>query len=233
LDDEELPCASTQLTADLTDFELVGGRILASTAALLPAGRAFGRHPRRSRYEALPTYDAPVATRLSALTDAEAGGRGGDGRRTDRRSPPSGEDRHHQAAAERLGALDQRYTRSRRQLVQALIDADRPLTIAEVVNATSDVPQSSAYRNLTVLCEAGVARRLPGTDDFGRFELAEDLGGHHHHLVCASCGALSDLVASPRLERAMEEASRHAATQSGFEITGHRVDFEGRCPECR
>ena len=81
----------------------------------------------------------------------------------------------HGAAAERVAALDQRYTASRRALVHALLEAERPLTITEILAGAKGMPQSSAYRNLTVLCEAGVARRLPGVDDLGRFELAEDL----------------------------------------------------------
>jgi len=135
-------------------------------------------------------------------------------------------------ALERLGAVDQRYTRSRRALVDALAAADRPLTITEVLAGASGMPQSSAYRNLTVLCEAGVARRLPGMDDLGRFELAEDLAGHHHHVLCATCGTLVDFAASARLERALAEASRVVAAETGYLITGHRLDFDGRCPRC-
>jgi len=124
--------------------------------------------------------------------------------------------------------VEQRYTTSRRALVQALLDAERPLTITEILG----MPQSSAYRNLTVLCDAGVTRRVPGTDDLGRFELAEDLAGHHHHVLCANCGSLVDFAASARLERALAEASRQVAEQTGYEITGHRLDFDGRCPDC-
>ncbi|MGI8983347.1 MAG: Fur family transcriptional regulator [Acidimicrobiales bacterium] len=138
----------------------------------------------------------------------------------------------HGAAAERMAALDQRYTASRRALVDALLDADRPLTITEILAGAKGMPQSSAYRNLTVLCEAGVARRLPGVDDLGRFELAEDLAGHHHHLQCTSCGSLVDFGTSPQLERALAEAARRVATETGYDITGHRLDFDGRCPGC-
>ena len=129
--------------------------------------------------------------------------------------------------------MDQRYTTSRRTLVQALLEAARPLTITEILAGARGMPQSSAYRNLTVLCEAGVARRLPGVDDLGRFELAEDLAGHHHHLQCTSCGTLLDFAASARLEQALVEAARRVAAETGYEITGHRVDFDGRCPRCR
>jgi Fe2+ or Zn2+ uptake regulation protein len=139
----------------------------------------------------------------------------------------------HGAAAERVAALDQRYTASRRALVHALLEADRPLTITEILAGAKGMPQSSAYRNLTVLCEAGVARRLPGVDEFGRFELAEDLAGHHHHVQCTSCGTVLDFTASAQLERALVEAARRVAAETGFEITGHRLDFDGRCPNCR
>ena len=66
--------------------------------------------------------------------------------------------------------------------------AGRPMTMPEILGAAAGVPQSSAYRNLTVLCDAGVVRRLAGADHIGWFELAEDLSGnhHHHHLMCSS-----------------------------------------------
>lgn len=146
--------------------------------------------------------------------------------------PDRRDGRLHEKAAGRLAALDQRYTPSRRVLVQTLEEAAHPLTIAEIVGRADGVPQSSAYRNLTVLIEAGIAIRLPGADDYGRFELAEDLAGHHHHLVCVSCGAVADHVAGSRLERALREAAQQAAEDSGFEVTGHRLDFEGRCRRC-
>lgn len=140
----------------------------------------------------------------------------------------------HAEAARRLAGLDQRYTSSRRALVDALAEAGRPVTIPEVLAGAAGVPQSSAYRNLSVLCEARVARRLAGADDLGRFELAEDLSGdHHHHLVCWSCGNVTDIDAFPRLERALAEAARLAAEETGYEVNDHRIDLEGLCPDCR
>ncbi len=141
---------------------------------------------------------------------------------------------HHEAAV-RLAALDQRYTASRRALVEALRAAGRPVAVPEILGAAAGVPQSSAYRNLTVLCDAGVARRLAGADDIGRFELAEDLSGshHHHHLMCSSCGLVADVGASPALERSLAEAARVASAQTGFEVSAHRIDLVGRCPDCR
>jgi Fur family transcriptional regulator, ferric uptake regulator len=136
--------------------------------------------------------------------------------------------RLHVVAEERLAALDLRYTASRRRLVETMERAGHPLTIGEILRRTEGVPQSSAYRNVTVLCDAGIAVRLPGADEYGRFELAEDLAGHHHHLVCRRC----DLVAATRLERVLREAASQAVAETGFEVTGHRLDFEGLCRRC-
>jgi Fur family transcriptional regulator, ferric uptake regulator len=132
--------------------------------------------------------------------------------------------------AGRLAVGDQRYTRLRRALVAALAGAGGPLTMPEILDATPGLSQSSAYRNIAVLVDAGVVRRVTGPDDHGRFELDEDLSGHHHHIVCATCGRVSDVVPSPRLERALDEAARAA---TGFEVTEHRFDLVGVCADCR
>jgi Fe2+ or Zn2+ uptake regulation protein len=80
---------------------------------------------------------------------------------------------------------------------------------------------------VAVLIEAGVARRVAGSDDLGRFELAEDLlGHHHHHLVCRTCGQVSDL-------RALAEAALRVASDTGFDVIEHRVDLVGLCANCR
>ena len=164
----------------------------------------------------------PAARKVTSGNGREAGSRRGD----------RIADNLHRAAATRLAALDQRYTTKRRALVELLLRAGRPLTISEIV--AGGAPVSSAYRNVTVLCDAGVARRLVGPDDLGRFELSEDLSGqHHHHLVCDSCGTVADVRATSALEEAMAAATRMAARETGFDVTDHRLDLVGRCPTCR
>ena len=142
----------------------------------------------------------------------------------------------HDEVARRLAAVDQRFTAGRRGLVEVLAAADGPLSVPDIVAASGSaaLPQSSVYRNLTVLAEAGVVRRVVGTDEHARFELAEDLlGEHHHHLLCLLCGSVIDVSAAPRLERALSEAARLAAEEVGFEVTEHRIDLVGVCSNCR
>lgn len=135
--------------------------------------------------------------------------------------------------AARLVAAGQRYTPHRRALIGALGRLGRPASVVEVVAACGDVPVSTAYRNLAVLVSAGVVDRVAGPDDNTRFELAEDVTGHHHHhLVCNRCGVVTDVVADSRLERALAAAAEHAASQSGFRSVEHRIDLVGVCGSC-
>jgi len=138
----------------------------------------------------------------------------------------------HATAIERLRGVDQRYTRGRRTVVEVLATAERPLTMAEVLERRAGLAQSSAYRNLTTLEQAGVVHRIVGTDEYARFELAEDLAGHHHHLICSSCGAVADFTISPELEATLAEAFSEAAGAAGFSAEHHRLDLLGRCATC-
>ena len=97
----------------------------------------------------------------------------------------------------RLRRDGQRYTDNRRQLVQVLSESADPLTIPEILRRRDDLAQSSVYRNLSVLERAGVVQKIVTTDEWARYELAEDLTEHHHHLICSSCGAVRDFTVSP------------------------------------
>lgn len=138
----------------------------------------------------------------------------------------------HRTAAERLGRDGQRYTVGRRAVVDMLGDADRPLTINEMLERDGGLAQSSAYRNLSVLERAGVVHRVVATDEFTRFELAEDLTGHHHHLICSSCGAVADFTIDPELETTLAQAFAAVTASTGFRTEHHRLDLLGTCRRC-
>ena len=138
----------------------------------------------------------------------------------------------HTTAAQRLRADGQRYTAGRRSLVDVLQQAGRPLTAAEILAAGS-LSQSSAYRNLAVLETCGVVHRVAGSDEFARFELAEDLTEHHHHLICSSCGKVEDFTASAALERTLARDISAVGDDTGFSAEHHRLDLLGTCARCR
>ena len=139
----------------------------------------------------------------------------------------------HATAAERLTADDQRYTTQRRGLVSLLADAPQPLTIPQLLERRPGLAQSSAYRNLAVLERAGVVHRIVTTDEFARYELAEDLTHHHHHhFICTSCGDVTDFEVSEAVEHDLEGALTTVAARAGFVVRHHRLDLVGTCPTC-
>jgi Fe2+ or Zn2+ uptake regulation protein len=88
------------------------------------------------------------------------------------------------------------------------------------------------YRNLAILETAGVVTRVVSNDEFGRFELAEDLIGHHHHLMCESCGAMSDITIPHEIEEQLDSTLGALAKASGFTLSHHRLDRVGKCAKC-
>ena len=133
-----------------------------------------------------------------------------------------------------LATREQRYTSQRRQIVRGLLGLGRPATIGELLDAARGLPISTAYRNLAVLGDANVVRRVSGPDGSARFELSEELSGdHHHHVVCETCGLVLDAAASPALESALAETARLIAEANGFAVTDHRLELVGRCTRCR
>jgi Fe2+ or Zn2+ uptake regulation protein len=139
----------------------------------------------------------------------------------------------HEAVEARLRVVGQRYTSQRRALVDALARAGKPVAIPELVDARSGMPQSSAYRNLAVLEQAGAVRRVLTEEEFGRYELAEDLTEHHHHLVCRSCGVVEDVTVAPSFERQVARTVTDVADRTGFSAVSHRLDLIGTCRNCR
>jgi Fur family transcriptional regulator, ferric uptake regulator len=139
----------------------------------------------------------------------------------------------HTTVAAALQEVSQRYTSARRAVVEVLEGSARPVTTAEIVGSRPGLAQSSVYRNLAVLEQAGVVRRVMGSDEYARYELDEALTHHHHHLVCTTCGAIEDFPVGPDLEKAVQRAAEAAGRRVGFAADGHRLDVFGRCQRCR
>ena len=132
-----------------------------------------------------------------------------------------------------LRAGDHRYTSGRRQVVEALHQADAPLTIPQILVRNDRLAQSSVYRNLSILEEVGAVMRIVTHDDHARYELAESLTDHHHHhLICSDCGDVRDFAFPPGVEKSLDSAFDKVAGSTGFTVESHRLDLVGRCDEC-
>jgi Fe2+ or Zn2+ uptake regulation protein len=63
-------------------------------------------------------------------------------------------------------------------------------------------------------------------------ELAEEIIGHHHHLVCTQCGTVADFTVPEAAERALRDALQRIAREGSFVPEDHRLDVLGRCRPC-
>ena len=117
-----------------------------------------------------------------------------------------------------------------------LAAADRPLIIQQLIKRASStkkvLAQSSLYRNLVVLENVGVVQRVFSTDEVARYELNDEILGHHHHLVCSKCGEVLDVRIPEALELNLDAALLQIAKRSGFKLDQHRLDLIGRCSKC-
>lgn len=139
----------------------------------------------------------------------------------------------HSAVRERLAEAEQRYSPRRQALVSRLSEVERPITIPELLEANREIPQSSAYRNLAVLEQIGAVVRIATFGEHARFELAEDLMGHHHHLICTSCGRVDDFTVPDAVERTVGRALDAVVAPTGFAPRAHRLDMLGICVACQ
>ena len=130
----------------------------------------------------------------------------------------------HGLVEQRLRQVSQRYTSGRREVVELLADAGHPVSIEDIAERAPRLPRSSAYRHLVDLQLAGVVRRVAANDDYFRFELAEDITEHHHHLLCTTCGRVIDVTPTPAFEEAMTKYLDSLANVNGFETLDHRLD---------
>jgi Fur family ferric uptake transcriptional regulator len=133
---------------------------------------------------------------------------------------------------DRLAQHEMRYTTGRQAIVAALRAIGGPVTLPQLLAFSDAVPQSSAYRNLALMEEAGVVRRLVHGADHAHFELAEELTEHHHHLICERCGSVEDFTLDGELERLLDAAFGRAAKAAAATMSSHLIDVFVVCSGC-
>ena len=135
-----------------------------------------------------------------------------------------------ETTADRLSAAGERVTRQRLIVADALARAGRQLTAGELYEqirqAKPSLGRATVFRTLERLVDAGVARRLELEGHVYAYIACEPT--HHHHLSCSSCGKVEEIP-----ESWVRPIAARASRQLDFEIDDARLDFYGRCAECR
>ena len=88
------------------------------------------------------------------------------------------------------------------------------------------VSLGTVYRNLRLLVAEGLVNELTGPH--ARFD---GNVSDHHHFTCLGCGRIADVAGT--MTEPHSRALCLRVTQSGLSVSHHRIDFYGRCPECR
>ena len=126
-----------------------------------------------------------------------------------------------EAAVGKMRGRGYKATPQRLAVLRALA-TEQHQSIGELRRHCPQVGMVTVYRTLDLLSKLGIVRRMD-LGDGPRYELAED---HHHHLICESCGDISEFEECPLDSEGVSLAS------SEFEVYSHSVQVYGRCAAC-
>ncbi len=100
-------------------------------------------------------------------------------------------------------------------------------TLTSAVRARlGKVSTQAVYDVLRALTAAGLVRRIEPAGSPARYEAR--VGDNHHHVVCRSCGAVSDVDCIVGEAPCLDAPSTH-----GFTIDEAEVTYWGTCPSCQ
>lgn len=130
--------------------------------------------------------------------------------------------------ADRLRSAELRVTRPRvavLEAVEARPHADTDSVFGAVRAVLPEVSRQAVYDVLAALTATGLLRRIQPSGSVARYE--SRVGDNHHHMVCRSCGAISDIDCSVGTAPCLAPADEH-----GFLVDEAEVIYWGHCPDC-
>lgn len=89
------------------------------------------------------------------------------------------------------------------------------------------VARASIYRILDELERLRLVQRVQVGQDMTRYEPVRGGAGHHHHLVCDSCGTVT-----PFTDENLEEAIRKLSRRLPMRVAEHEIVLHGSCQAC-
>jgi Fur family ferric uptake transcriptional regulator len=134
-------------------------------------------------------------------------------------------------ALEQLADAGYRRGGARRELLLLLGEQRCALSALEIEQALARgerrVSRASIYRILEELEELQIIQRVDLGRGLTRFEPVRRGHGHHHHLVCDSCGRLE-----PFSDDLLEQAIQRACERVPLTVSEHEVMLHGACEAC-
>ena len=143
------------------------------------------------------------------------------------RTGPDVDARVHAVAGLRAAGL--RVTGPRLGVLSALArrpHSDTDTVIRAVRHDLGSVSDQAVYNVLAALVEVGLVRRIEPAGSPPLYEVRVD--DNHHHIVCRSCGATTDVDCAVGRRPCLTPAETNGYTLDEAEVT-----FWGMCPECQ
>jgi Fur family transcriptional regulator, ferric uptake regulator len=136
------------------------------------------------------------------------------------------------ARAQEVLAQEGHHTGAARRALLELLDSQTcALSAIEIEDALRagerPVGRASIYRILDELERLSLVQKVQIGQAMARYEPVRSGAGHHHHLVCDSCGAVMPFSDS-ELENAITNLSRRVPMQ----VAEHEIVLHGACEDC-
>lgn len=107
--------------------------------------------------------------------------------------------------------------------------AETELIIKMAREHVADISHQTVYDALNALTAAGLVRRIQPNGSLARYE--SRVGDNHHHLVCRSCGVITDVDCAVG-EAPCLTPSADSEVIEGFAVDEAEVIYWGVCPDC-
>ncbi|HKL47200.1 MAG TPA: Fur family transcriptional regulator [Candidatus Izemoplasmatales bacterium] len=138
---------------------------------------------------------------------------------------------------------------AKKNIIQRIVDAglkktNNRVNIIDILEKTSEllsaqaiydqlnkndsrINLSTVYRTLEKLTDNGIVNKVVIENEKQSF-YEYNLEKHHHFIVCKNCNKIEPIFHCP-----LHEYEEKLEKNSGFLITGHRIEFYGYCKECQ
>jgi Fur family transcriptional regulator, ferric uptake regulator len=125
-----------------------------------------------------------------------------------------------------------RITKNRTRILDALLQADKPLSLDEIQSRAGlkgSLPDyATVFRVMILLESLQVAQKVHLNRSCSYYELL-DPQQHYDHIICTECGNVTVMVDSCPVEK----VQRQIEQQYGYSEIRHSLEFFGKCWRCK